>query len=270
MTTKIGHSSDLAYVKRDAFLLFLAINVTALSIAAIAAHQSFRTGLIDMSATSILLSLLVLTACVAIPVGGLAAQHKIDIETLKLSFLELDPIDQLTGLLDRRFFERVLQDELQRMERTGRPSAIALFEVDELAALKEYYGRSFQAATLKQVSIAAHDHLRGPFDKVSRWSDDRFIVLMHNVSIAQAEQVCDRLREAISENPVAHKGTSKEITVSVGVSAFPPHSEIEGILDRAESGLALAQKYGGNRVLNDTPYVVPTAPATFARRKDEA
>jgi len=268
MTLAMNDSSTLSSAKRDALFLFLAINVTAFSIAAIAAHQAPGVGLIG-DASSLRLLLFVLTACIAVPVGGLAAQHKIDIEKLKLSFLELEPVDQLTGLLDRRFFERVLRDELLRMDRTGRPSAIALFEIDELAVLKERYGRSFQTATLRQVSIIAHGQLRGPFDKVSRWADDRFIVLMNNVSIAQAEHVCERLREEIASSSVSHKGQSTDITVSFGVSSFPPHSDIEGVLDRAESGLTMAQKYGGDRVLNDTPYTVPTAPATFTRRKDE-
>ena len=101
---------------------------------------------------------------------------------------------------------------------------------------------------------------------MSRWADDRFIILMHDVSVAQAEHICDRLREAITEKSIYHKGFSSEITLSFGVSSFPPNSDIDTILERAESGLDMAQRYGGNRVLNDTPYAVPTAPPTQTPR----
>lgn len=229
--------------------VFLAINATALSLAAILAGQAGQMGYSsDPGQTMILV--LALTACIAIPVSALAAQHQLDLERLKAALLQLEPIDQITGLLDRRFFELVIKDELGRMERTGRPSAVAIFEVDHFEAIKERYGKSFSHVVLKQVSIVAHAQLRGPFDKVSRWTDDSFIVLMHDVSIAQAEHICNRLRQNLTEMEIYHKGYSSQVTMSFGVSSFAPGAAISDVLKRARAGLQMSQRFGGNKVSN--------------------
>lgn len=260
-TSYIEHKDLVGTVQRKAFLLFLLINVTALSLVMIVLWQALKFDLLQASSQVIGIAVL-MTMFVAVPIAGLAAQHKIDIEKLKIALLELGPIDQLTGLLDRRFFKRVLEDELVRMETTSRPSAIALFEVDEFEAMKERYGKKFGNAVLRQVAIVAHAQMRGPFDKMSRWTNDRFIVMMHDVSIAEAENICDRLRKSVASKLIDYKGYSTRVTLSFGVSSFPPKSDIDDVLARATSGIEISQKYGGNKVINDTPYPVQTSSFT--------
>lgn len=251
----------LGTIQKKALLLFILINVTALSLVMIVLWQALKFDLLHVSPQVVGVAVF-MTMFVAVPIGGLAAQHKIDIEKLKIALLELGPIDQLTGLLDRRFFERVLKDELVRMEKSSRPSAIALFEVDEFEAMKERYGKKFGNAVLRQVAIVAHAQMRGPFDKMSRWTNDRFIVMMHDVSIAEAENICDRLRKSVASKLIDYKGYSTRVTLSFGVSSFPPKSDIENILERATSGIEISKKYGGNKVINDTPYPVQTSSFT--------
>lgn len=229
--------------------LFAAINLTALSLVAILFGISVQLGWLALPPAS-LFFVLGLTVFAALPISAMAAQHKLDIERVTESFRNLDPIDQLTGLLDRRFFEMVIEDEIDRMTRTGRPSAVALFEVDQFDTIKERYGRGFGNAVLRQVSVVAHAQLRGPFDKVSRWTDDRFIVLMNDVSIAQAEHICDRLRDGLAGQTIHHKGHTASVTVSFGVSAFPPGTEVDEPLEQAAAGVDKAQRYGGNKVFN--------------------
>lgn len=231
------------------FGLFVAINLTAFSLATIGAGNASQLGILSSDTTPFPL-ILMLTACIAFPLSAMAAQHRLDIERLSAAFLAGAPIDQLTGLIDRQFFKRVIEDELTRMERSGRPSAIGIFEIDQFQSIKDRYGPSLGNAALRHVSVTAHAQLRGPFDKVSRWTDNSFIMLMNDVSIAQAEHICDRLRTALFDQEVHHKGQAMYITASFGVSSFAPGGDSDEALAMAKAGLEAAQRYGGNKVCN--------------------
>ncbi|MEL7453881.1 MAG: GGDEF domain-containing protein, partial [Pseudomonadota bacterium] len=90
--------------------------------------------------------------------------------------------------------------------------------------------------------------LSNPFDRVARWDDDAFVILMNNVTSAEAERICDRLRDRIGDHVISYRGDAAFVTVSIGIAPFGPLTDVQDILDRAELGQQKCSRYGGNRV----------------------
>ncbi|MEO1476543.1 MAG: GGDEF domain-containing protein [Pseudomonadota bacterium] len=233
----------------SAFGMFFAVNAAALSLVTIWIWHTWQLGEIS-SAGAVLRFALAVTACIALPIAAIAAGHLIDIEGLRRKLMALDAVDDLTGLLKPRFFHLVLDDELRRVVRTGRPSAIMTFEIDKFHDLRDRYGHDFSDAMLVQVSRAAHATLRGPFDKMARTSGNCFYALLHDVSVAKAEEICERMREAVADTLIYYDGISAYITLSIGYSTLGVQGDVEDTLSMAENGLEKAKRFRGNKTCN--------------------
>lgn len=236
--------------------VFMMASLSACALITIGYSQAAQFGVLTPN-PGVLSKALLVTAVVAIPMGYFAAHHCLEVAVLKDQLVEFDPVDELTGLIDRHLFERILRDELARMDRTGRPSAIAVMEIDHFERLTDRYGEGFTNTALKLVAAGVYSKLRSPFDKVCRWEGPVFIILLNDVSIGQAEQICDRLREASAEDDLHFKGQSTYVTLSFGVAPLAPGADIAHAFDRAQIGLEKAQRYGGNKVSYGGAWVQP-------------
>ncbi|MEO0882424.1 MAG: GGDEF domain-containing protein [Pseudomonadota bacterium] len=233
----------------SAFGMFFAVNAAALSLATIWIWHAWQLGEIS-SAGAILRFTLTVTACVAFPIGAYAAGHLIDIEAIRRKLLALDAVDDLTGLLKPRFFQLVLEDELARVIRTGRPSAVVVFEIDKFYDIRDRFGHEFSDAMQIQVAQAAHRSLRGPFDKMARSNGNRFFALLHDVSVAKAEEIADRIKDVVAETTISHLGASTYITLSMGYTSIGPQTNVDDALGLAENGLTKAKRFRGNKTCN--------------------
>ncbi|MEM7006587.1 MAG: GGDEF domain-containing protein, partial [Pseudomonadota bacterium] len=233
----------------SAFGMFFAVNAAALSLATIWIWHAWQLGEISSSG-AILRFTLTVTACVAFPIAAFAAGHLVDIEGIRRKLLALDAVDDLTGLLKPRFFHLVLKDELDRVSRTGRPSAVFAFEIDKFHDHRDRYGHDFSDAMQMQVARAAHHALRGPFDKLARSNRNCYYGLLHDVSVAKAEEICDRIRNTIAEMPIEHLGTSAYLTLSVGYTSLAAQTDIDQAISLAENGLDKAKRFRGNKTCN--------------------
>lgn len=231
----------------DAWWLFAAINASAFSLACIITLKAGEFGFAPQSDALFRMTLLV-TACVALPISAIVAQHRLALDVLHEALRALAPTDALTGLLNRRFFELTARDELKRMERTGAPCAIAVVEVDHLDRFNRQFGKRYGDNAVREVSALAHQQLRGPFDRLGRWQDDQLIILLSDVSMFQAEEICERLRIAIDEAEFFHKGRTSHVTASFGVAPLQAGSSLEDAAELADAALKEARRFGRNQV----------------------
>lgn len=240
----------------QAINVFLIASLSACALITIGYSQAVSLGALTPNLNALARTLLI-TACIAVPIAYIAAHHSLEINNLQEQLTDTDPVDEVTGLIDRHLFERILRDELARMDRTGRPSAIAVLEIDHFDRLTDRFGAGFTNTALKLVAAGIYSKLRSPFDKVCRWEGSVFIILMNDVSIGQAEQICDRLREACAEEDLHYKGHSTYVTLSFGVAPLAPGADISHAFERAQIGLEKAQRYGGNKVAYGGAWVQP-------------
>lgn len=151
--------------------------------------------------------------------------------------------DPLTGLANRRTFERMLQLELVRVNRQSAPIGLALFAVDGLAELEAQAGAAASDDVLRRVAATLADQLR-LIDTVARIGGGTFAAICPG---AQGTEAATRVRDAVGQLDPAPTGP---ISVSVGVVRFPDDgTEAEQLLAAGEVALQAAAAEGPGAIL---------------------
>jgi len=153
--------------------------------------------------------------------------------------------DDLTGAKTRHEFMRALEKEWRRSSYTGRQFCLAVLDLDGFKQVNDRMGRAEGDKVLMTVATLLGARSRR-CNTVARYGGDEFAILMPASNALQAEILAERLRAVLEADAVLR---AREVTVSIGVAAFPDHSRNpEEILQVAESGVSLARQCGGNCV----------------------
>jgi diguanylate cyclase (GGDEF)-like protein len=123
--------------------------------------------------------------------------------------------DWLTGLFNHRAFQERMRDEVERAHRYRRKLSMIAFDLDDFKLLNDVHGHQEGDLTLRRVSAAALDLLRGT-DLAFRVGGEEFAILLPETSKEAAQSVADRLCARVRDMP-----GPREITVSCGVASFP-------------------------------------------------
>lgn len=170
----------------------------------------------------------------------------------KLRFaLEYSAHDALTGLYNRRYFERRLREESAHARRHQRPFSLLLLDLDHFKLVNDTYGHEDGDRVLCHVAELLGRSLRED-DVACRYGGEEFVVLLRATSGPAARVVGNRLRAMVSGEGIS-LGTRDEVrhvTFSCGVAAADERNgyDAENILDRADKALYRAKRGGRNRV----------------------
>lgn len=171
----------------------------------------------------------------------------------RLKLHDFATTDPLTGVLNRRAFKDAVADEQLRMERSGTPAAIILFDLDRFKILNDIYGHAVGDEVLKSVSAVAHSELRGPFDRLGRWGGEEFIILLNDISSTQAYAVAQRLRSRIQAEHFECGSDAIDVTASFGIAFIDADSCFDTVVSRADEALYEAKARGRNQVVSSAP-----------------
>lgn len=171
----------------------------------------------------------------------------------RLKLQDFATTDPLTGVLNRRAFHDAVNDEQLRMERSGTSAAIVLLDLDRFKILNDAHGHAVGDEVLKIVSAVAHSELRGPFDRLGRWGGEEFIILLNDISSAQAKAVAERLRLRILSERLDVNGAPIGVTASFGISFVHAGDCFDAAVSRADEALYEAKARGRNQVVIDFP-----------------
>ena len=151
--------------------------------------------------------------------------------------------DPLTGLANRRTFDRMLELELLRSARQTTPMSLALVDIDGLATITEREGGEVGDDVLRRVASTLADTVR-LVDTIARFGPDEFAVLAPG---AAGAIVARRIRDAVAAiDPPG--GTT--VSVSVGVARFPEDgTTAEGLIEAAEGALREAKRQGAGAIV---------------------
>jgi diguanylate cyclase (GGDEF)-like protein len=157
--------------------------------------------------------------------------------------------DHLTGLANRRRFERQLEREVSRTLRYTRPFCLLLLDIDNFKQVNDTHGHDAGDETIRRLSLTLQAGTRG-IDLAARIGGEEFAVILPETDFDGGVDVADRLRIAISEMEIPNVGG---ITASFGVAEFPlcaaTGRELIGVADAA---LYEAKRGGRNRVERGT------------------
>ncbi len=161
-------------------------------------------------------------------------------------------IDGLTGLYNRRYFDRHLFLMMERAQEQQRDLALLILDIDLFKSVNDKFGHGAGDKVLKEFSSRLLRSVRG-VDLACRYGGEEFAVLMPDTNQQRANVVAERVRSAIADVEFAiEPGLAVNITVSVGVALNDPAGDTpENLLKRADHALYRAKELGRNRVVFD-------------------
>ena len=125
--------------------------------------------------------------------------------------------DSLTGLFNRREFEKIVNKTLLEMKRYQSNSCIMIIDIDHFKDVNDQFGHPVGDEILKVVSLLVKDELR-EIDSIARWGGEEFIILLHNTPAQDGICVAERIRSVIEKNKFLFDEHEIRITASIGVS----------------------------------------------------
>lgn len=158
--------------------------------------------------------------------------------------------DPLTGLLNRRPMEAVLQNLCQTTNRQPLVSLI-LLDIDHFKAINDTFGHLVGDQVLKDLSILLRGHVRSQ-DIVCRYGGEEFCMVMFDTPLDVAMARAEKVRRAVKYLTLTHHDQPIEpLTISLGIACFPRHGEDpQQLLDRADQALYWAKSHGRDRTAN--------------------
>ena len=156
--------------------------------------------------------------------------------------------DGLTGLFNRRAFERRCHEELQRAERFNDPMGIVVVDIDFFKKVNDEYDHITGDAALIEVSARLHTAVRD-IDTVARWGGEEFAILLPRAGLEETAIVAERIRTLVAAKPLHYNEHVIPLTVSVGYACRPVHSRRQKeLVLLADHALQTAKRNGRNRV----------------------
>nr|WP_239482100.1 GGDEF domain-containing protein [Pseudomonas insulae] len=161
--------------------------------------------------------------------------------------------DALTGLHNRRSFDRQLERLWRQAQRESLPLALLLCDIDHFKAYNDHYGHQAGDAVLRRAGAVVADAARRPLDMAVRLGGEEFAVLLYDISQPQALQRAEELRAALEALKLRHErsDTAEMVTLSIGVASVQPADggEFAQLYAHADRALYEAKAFGRNQVV---------------------
>jgi diguanylate cyclase len=159
--------------------------------------------------------------------------------------------DPLTGLGNRKYFDRMIEMAVQSALANGEPLSLLMFDIDHFKSFNDSYGHLTGDQVLRLVGMSLKQTIKGQ-DITARYGGEEFAVVLPNTALRQALTVADHIRRAIMAKELKKKSTGEilgRVTISVGVSMLKPGDDTDALIERADGCLYAAKRNGRNRVV---------------------
>jgi diguanylate cyclase (GGDEF)-like protein len=168
--------------------------------------------------------------------------------------------DALSGLMNRRAFDEVLQRVLRCAERRHGPVALMLIDLDHFKAINDLFGHGTGDEVIRRVGRLLQVNTRAA-DVVARYGGEEFVMLLRGMSLDQAEFVAERLRLQIESMTGLPDQVS--VTASIGIAIRWPEDTAASLLKRSDEALYASKHAGRNRVTTEYPHGEPVGSALY-------
>ena len=205
-------------------------------------------------------------ACFVRLTATLSLQTAMDV--MRINLLEQEAVtDALTGLLNRRYLDRRLREEVARSRRYALPLSALLLDIDLFKQINDRHGHQAGDLVLLELAKMAPESLREA-DILMRYGGEEFLILAPNTALYDARLIAERLRKSIESHDFELRGCSNgatllRLTVSIGVASLGDRIDsAEKLIRATDENLYRAKRQGRNRVVADTPGSQEAAPAS--------
>jgi diguanylate cyclase (GGDEF)-like protein len=175
-------------------------------------------------------------------------QDVTEIAAYEQKLLEMNTRDPLTGVFNRRFMNKRLQEEIERFNRYGRPFSIILQDIDFFKNINDDYGHLCGDLILKDFARLNTERLRC-IDFYTRYGGEEFCCILPETRLQSAYNLAENLRLVIEKNIFSFEGRDLNITMSQGaVEMCPAISTVDQLLKCADDLVYEAKKTGRNKI----------------------
>lgn len=182
--------------------------------------------------------------------GGINFHLIVALERARKMVHELAMVDALTGLSNRHRFVPAAKREIDLARRHGQPLAILVVDADHFKYINDAHGHLAGDQFLVEIGHRFRATLRAT-DLLARWGGEEFIVLLPNTPVAQAQQLAERVREAVSASAqLKLQGQEIQVTVSIGAAGATVGQALplDGLIQLADRALYKSKRAGRDRV----------------------
>jgi len=174
-------------------------------------------------------------------------------------------VDSLTGLFNRRAFEKKIHEEFERSKRYHNPLSVLILDIDNFKTINDTYGHHGGDAALVKISETFREKTRQS-DFPSRYGGEEFVLVLPETDQENALQVASKIHEAIRSCAFGTTARPFRLTVSIGVSSTSTrfYSDWREMLDDADQALYLAKNTGKDRIETWDPEKKTSSPQALA------
>ena len=169
------------------------------------------------------------------------------VDRLRKEVADLALLDDLTGVANRRHLVQRLSEECARAERSRRPFALLVIDLDGFKLINDTYGHAAGDACLQHFTLMAQTKLR-PGDMLARTGGDEFCVVLPSSGLEEGAMIARRILQVCRDDAEACAGDDVPIAVSIGVAAWTPEvgAFADRVMARADQALYVAKNEGKN------------------------
>ena len=157
---------------------------------------------------------------------------------------DLSQTDALSGLYNRRYMNKRLEEEIMKHQRYGTAFSVLLLDIDYFKKINDTFGHDKGDLVIKKISSLMQTHIRNT-DICARWGGEEFLILASNSDLSGAVKLANNLKDLIENSDFE---INNKVTVSIDVSSMNKHLEEESLLKLVDNALYKAKEKGRNRV----------------------
>jgi diguanylate cyclase (GGDEF)-like protein/PAS domain S-box-containing protein len=173
-----------------------------------------------------------------------------DLESANEELARLAGTDYLTGLMNRRQAAMLLEHELLRTRRTGKPVSVIFMDLDHFKSINDTYGHEAGDEVLKHVADTMRTRLRAG-DVIARYGGEEFLLVLPESTLEGAANVAEGLRRRLYDTPARYGDVTLRVSSSFGVAVLEAADQqgADALVRMADEAMFCAKNLGGNRVV---------------------
>lgn len=210
----------------------------------------------------ILLSIILIRMIIKIREAQLISEKNSELaiinEKLKVANVSLENLstkDSLTGLYNRRYFDIIMNEQINLATRSGSSIALIMIDIDGFKDINDIYGHVAGDYFLKDMGKAIIDVLPRSTDFATRYGGDEFGIVLYDTSLEGAMKLAEDIKQSMSLVKVRDEYESKDVstTVSMGVVSVVPDKSVDvnSIVEYADNALYKAKSEGKDCIFSN-------------------
>lgn len=166
---------------------------------------------------------------------------------------EMATKDGLTGLFNRRHFQKKLQDLFVSCKERKETVSVVLFDIDKFKNVNDTYGHLFGDEAIKMVAKIGQKYSEMSGGFAGRYGGEEFVMVFPKIPLKETIGIIEKMHEELKKQPLYYnKDRLVYINISIGITAYPDFgSSAEDLLNRADNAMYYSKEHGRGRITVD-------------------